>query len=55
MCLEGRQDREALGRADEPGWESPLQPEAVICWRCLELAATSLGKDKDFDWKKPEK
>ena len=53
MCLEERADREALGRGDEPGWQSPLH-DAVICRRCVELAAGSLEKDKDFGWKKPE-
>ena len=55
MCLEANADREALDRASQPGWRSPLNEEAVICRRCIELAATSLDKDRDFDWKKPEK
>ena len=53
MCLEKTEDREALGRADEPGWQSPVQEEAVICKRCVELAAKSLEKDKDFGWTRP--
>ncbi len=53
MCLEASSDRAALDRADEPGWQSPVQP-AVICRRCIELAAESLGKDKDFGWERPE-
>lgn len=53
MCLEARADRAALGRADEPGWQSPAQA-AAICRRCIELAAESLGKDKDFGWQRPE-
>ncbi|MHC4208892.1 MAG: hypothetical protein ACYTE6_01380 [Planctomycetota bacterium] len=54
MCLEDEGDRRALGRADEPGWQSPLHEEAVICRRCLELAARSLEKDRDCGWKKPD-
>ena len=54
MCLEERGDREALDRADEPGWQSPLF-EVSLCRRCIELAAGSLEKDKDFNWQKPEK
>ncbi len=52
MCLEERSDRESLDRAEEPGWQSPVQA-AAICRRCIELGAESLGKDKDFGWKKP--
>lgn len=44
MCLETRQDREALGRGDEPGWQSPLYEDAVICKRCIELAAKAAKK-----------
>lgn len=54
MCLEGPSDRAALGRGEEPGWRSPLNPEAVICRRCAKLAAGALHKDKDFAWSKPE-
>jgi len=53
MCLEERSDRESLDRAEEPGWQSPVR-DAAICRRCIELGAQSLGKDKDFGWKKPE-
>ena len=28
--------------------------EAVVCRRCLELAARSLEKDRDSGWKKPD-
>ncbi len=55
MCLEERTDRESLGRGGEPGWRSPLHEDAVACRRCIELAAKSLDKDRDFDWKRPEK
>ena len=54
MCLEERGDREALGRGDEPGWQSPLY-EVSLCRRCIKLAVGSLEKDKDFGWQKPEK
>jgi hypothetical protein len=44
MCLEHR---------DEPAWQSPAYPEAVVCRRCVKLAAGALHKDKDFAWTKP--
>lgn len=53
MCLEAGADRAALDRAGEPGWSSPVR-EAVICRRCIGLAAESLGKDKDFGWRPPD-
>jgi hypothetical protein len=46
MCLENRPD---------PAWRSPMQPEAVICKRCINLAAGTLSKDKDYAWKRPER
>ncbi len=46
MCLEASKDREALGRGGEPGWQSPVREEAVICRRCIELAARALEKDR---------
>jgi hypothetical protein len=55
MCLEDDHDRRALGRGGEPGWRSPANEDAVICRRCIELAANSLEKDKDSGWKKPDK
>jgi hypothetical protein len=54
MCLEAGPDRETLGRGGEPGWRSPVHEEAVICRRCIELAARSLEKDRDSGWKKPD-
>lgn len=54
MCRESGEDRAALERADEPGWPSPLHPEAVICRRCIKRASGALHKDPDFDWRKPE-
>ena len=53
MCLETSKDRAAIDRAEEPGWQSPLYPEAVICRRCIKLAAGALHKDPAFEWKKP--
>ena len=53
MCLEDEADREALGRAGEPGWQSPLHPEAVLCRRCIDLAARQLEKDEDYGWRRP--
>ena len=54
MCLEANKDRAALNRSGEPGWQSPLYPEAVVCRRCIKLAAGALQKDSDFDWKRPQ-
>ncbi len=53
MCLEATADREALERGGERGWQSPLHDEAVICERCINLAAESLHKSKDWGWTKP--
>lgn len=53
MCLEEEADREALNRGGEPGWQSPLHPEAVVCRRCIELAARQLEKDEDHAWQRP--
>lgn len=53
MCLESGFDREALGRADEPGWQSPLHAEACVCRRCIELAAKALERDSDANWRRP--
>ncbi len=53
MCLEATADREALVRGGERGWQSPLHDEAVICERCINLAAESLHKSKDWGWTKP--
>lgn len=54
LCLEADRDREALGRAGEPGWRSPVYDGAVICRRCIRLAAASLEKDRDSGWKRPD-
>ncbi|MHC4447480.1 MAG: hypothetical protein ACYSXF_06840 [Planctomycetota bacterium] len=53
MCLESKADREALGRSAEGGWRSPVHQEAVICERCIKLAAGALHKSKDWGWTKP--
>ncbi len=54
MCLEGPDDRRALERPDEPGWQSPMYPEASICRRCIKQSAGVLHKDPDINWRKPE-
>ncbi len=53
LCLERSVDREALNRAGEPGWRSPLHEEATICRRCIKLAAGVLQKDPDHKWARP--
>jgi hypothetical protein len=52
LCLESSQDRAAMNRA-EPGWRSPMQPDAAVCRRCIRQAAGALTKDKESGWKKP--
>lgn len=54
MCLESSEDRASLKRASDSAWQSPLYEEAVICKRCIKLAAAALDKDKEVDWKKPQ-
>lgn len=44
MCLEER---------TEPGYRSPSHPEALICERCVKLAAGALVRDKESGWKRP--
>ena len=51
---EDEEEEEAEDPPDEPGWRSPLYEEAVICRRCIELAARSLEKDRDSGWEKPD-
>ena len=53
MCRESGEDRAALDRAGEPGWQSPKGNNAVICTRCMGLAATALEKDPDSGWQRP--
>lgn len=53
MCLEKPEDRAALDRGDEPGWRSAVRPDASACRRCIELAARTLDRDRDFAWSKP--
>jgi len=54
MSRESEQDRIALRRAGEPGWRSPVDPEAVVCRKVVRMAAATLQKDPDFKWQKPE-
>ena len=54
LSREDDRDREALRRAGEPGWRSPVDPEAVACRKVIRMAAAALQKDPDFDWRKPE-
>jgi len=54
MSRESDEDRAALGRAGEPGWRSPVDPDAAIARRFIKQAAGVLHKDPDFDWRKPE-
>jgi hypothetical protein len=44
MCLEQR---------DDPAWQSPAHAEAIICKRCIKLAAGALSKDKESGWTRP--
>ena len=53
LCLEGSADREALKRGEEPGWRSPVNPDAAICRRCIKQTAGVLQKDKESGWRKP--
>lgn len=53
LCLEGPSDREAMSRASEHGWQSPMYPEAAICRRCIKQASGVLHKDKESGWQKP--
>ena len=54
MCLEKPDDRDAEGRPDEPGWQSPACEDAAICRRCIKRASGTLHKDPDFNWRKPD-
>lgn len=53
MCLETLDDREATDRGGETGWQSPAEPDACVCRRCIKLAAGALSKDKEMGWKRP--
>ncbi len=53
MCRESEKDRAAMARENEPGWPSPIDPEAAICRRCATQAAEVLHEDVEFDWEKP--
>ncbi|MHC5002480.1 MAG: hypothetical protein ACYTJ0_05095 [Planctomycetota bacterium] len=54
MCLEGPDDRAALGRSDEVGWPGPVDDGKALCRRCIELAARTLDRDRDSAWSLPE-
>ena len=54
LSREGEEDRAALRRAGEPGWRSPVDPEAVVCRKVVRMAAAALQKDPVFQWRKPE-
>jgi len=53
LCLEGPEDREAMDRPSEHGWQSPMYPDAAVCRRCIKQGAGALHKDKDTAWSKP--
>jgi hypothetical protein len=55
LCLENADDRAALKRGAEPGWSSPTGEVAVICRRCIKMAAKALHRSKDYDWTIPGK
>ncbi len=44
MCREAR---------DEPCREGAARPEAVICRRCITMAAKALSRDAESGWKLP--
>ena len=44
MCIEER---------TQPGWQSPLRPEATVCLRCVKQSATQMEKDPDTAWSRP--
>ena len=54
MSREGEDDRAALRRAGEPGWRSPVDPDAVVSRKVVRMAAAVLQKDPDWDWSKPK-
>ncbi len=55
LCLEGDDDRAALGREGEPGWRSPIHEDAAVCRRCIKQAAGALHKSRDYPWAKPDR
>lgn len=44
LCLESRA---------QPEWQSPVNPSAHACLRCIRQAATALEKDKESGWQRP--
>lgn len=53
MSRESDEDRAAQNRADEPGWRSPIDPEAAISRMCVRMAGVALERDPDHDWRRP--
>lgn len=45
LCLESR---------EQPGYASPIDDSVVACLRCVRQSATTLAKDPDSGWSKPE-
>ncbi len=46
-CTMCKEDREQVCR------RSPAYPEAVICLRCIKMAAKALSRDADAHWQLP--
>ena len=44
MCLEER---------SQPGWQSPIDENTVVCLRCIKQSATVFEKDPDNSWRRP--
>ena len=44
MCLEERA---------QPGWVSPIDPQACVCLRCVRQSATVMHKDPDVNFTRP--
>jgi len=49
----GAECRMCLQTNDVPYWQSPVDPEALICRECVERAARTLEKDPDVAWEAP--
>jgi len=47
MCLEE-------GR-DELHWRSPVDETKLVCRRCIKMGASTLERDKDSAWTKPQR
>ena len=53
MSRESDEDRAAMNRGDERGWQSPVDPEACVSRMCIRMAAAALERDADFEWVRP--